>query len=83
MTRHLTQAQQKMLCESGYDHRDCCGFGVELRGPGDWATARNLQRLGLGTIDGDPGASLPGMYFNNRDGAALYRDIKFVDEDEE
>lgn len=68
----LTDAQLRLVRESAYDERDGGGFGVELRGP-LWVTARSLVKLGLGTIDGE-GGSLPALYFNNQDGAAIFRE---------
>lgn len=43
------------------------GCGVELRSGADYATAKALQRQGLGHVSG-PGGSLPGMYWSNEAG---------------
>lgn len=69
---HLTDSQLKMVIASGQDD-DGSGFGVELVGAGSWATARNLQRIGLGWIEGGApnGSDLPGLYFNNAEGVRI------------
>jgi hypothetical protein len=68
----LTDAQLSMVSESG-DHDGATGFGVELNGAGQWATARSLVKAGLGWIEGGApnGSSLAGLYFNNRDGVEI------------
>lgn len=68
----LTATQRIMLRCSGHDQRDGNGFGVELRGAGNWRTARALEALGLGWIQGGhtQGSALPGLFFANRDGVA-------------
>jgi hypothetical protein len=59
-----------MLKVSGYDRRDGCGYGVELRGADNWRTARSLVKLQLGWIEGGRpnGSDLPGLFFANREG---------------
>lgn len=69
----LTDAQLKMLIDSG-DNK----YGVELRGA-SWATARSLQAKGLGSICGDPGGDLPGLFFANDEGVRILHEF---DEDE-
>ncbi len=61
----LTDPQLKMVAASSDK-----GFGVDLRGPGDWRVARRLQLLGLGHIEGGApnGSELPGLYFNDTEG---------------
>jgi len=68
----LTDKQLAMIFESGEgtDADDTVGFGVELRA-GAWATARSLAGKGLGSIAGDPGGSLPGMFFANEEGVRI------------
>jgi hypothetical protein len=68
----LSDAQLSMVMQSG-DDRGHDGFGVELRGAGEWATARSLVGKGLGWIEGGMpnGSDLPGLYFNNADGVAI------------
>jgi hypothetical protein len=68
----LTDAQLRMVMESGDDDQ-ASGFGVEIRGAGQWATARSLAHAGLGWIEGGApnGSSLPGLYFNNREGVEI------------
>lgn len=77
-TEHLTDAQLRMVIQSGFDSYDGQGYGVELRGSGAWATARSLTRLGLGWIEGgEPqGSSLPGLFFNNREGVRICREFE-------
>nr|WP_218821377.1 hypothetical protein [Sphingomonas laterariae] len=62
-----------MLRESGHDPLDGRGYGVELRGAGEWATARALVAASLGWIEGGrpQGSELPGLFFANRDGVAI------------
>jgi len=50
------------------------GCGVELTTSQLYAAARALKRRGLGEVTG-PGGSLPGMYWNNRDGLAKRLDL--------
>jgi len=72
----LTAPQLAMVLESGSDDQHGVGhegYGVELRGSA-WATARSLNRLGLGWIQGDPGGELPGLYWNNIHGVCIARD---------
>jgi hypothetical protein len=68
----LTDAQLRMVMQSG-DHDGASGYGVELAGAGQWATARSLEKAGLGWIEGGApnGSSLSGLYFNNRDGVEI------------
>jgi len=72
MKSALTPAQVAMLQSSGHDPRDGNGYGVDLTGAGNWRTARILQSLGLGWIEGGHpnGSVLPGLFFANRDGVA-------------
>lgn len=81
-TEHLTDAQFRMVTESGDYGDGAGGFGVELRGAGAWATARSLVGLGLGSIQGGApnGSSLPGLYFNDEDGCRIVHEF---DEDED
>lgn len=74
----LTDAQLRMVVASGVDSAGD-GYGVELRGR-DWTVARNLVRLGLGTIEGGApnGSKLPGLYFNNAEGVRIVNE--FADE---
>lgn len=69
----LTPKQVAMLEESGHDTKDRCGFGVELRGAGDWNSARSLRDLELGWIEGGrpQGSELPGLFFANRAGVGM------------
>lgn len=75
----LTDAQLRMVMQSG-DHDGASGYGVEING-GQWAAARSLVKAGLGWIEGGKpnGSSLPGLYFNNRDGVEITHEF---DEDE-
>lgn len=68
----LTDSQLLMVCDSG-ENTEHSGFGVELRGAGEWAIARSLVKKGLGTIEGGApnGSSLPGLYFNNENGVSV------------
>jgi hypothetical protein len=60
-----------MLLESRPDDIDGVeGIGVELRTGADYAVAKSLQRLGLGSVTG-PGGFLPGMYWNRKPGVSL------------
>jgi hypothetical protein len=70
--RTLTPAQRLMLSCSGHDPRDGNGYGVQLYGAGNWRTARSLEALALGWIQGGHanGSPLPGLFFANRDGVA-------------
>lgn len=72
MNRPLTASQRVMLRCSGHDPKDGNGFGVPLRGAGNWATARALERLELGWTEGGrpAGSELEGLFFANRDGVA-------------
>jgi hypothetical protein len=65
----MTDAQVAMIMDSGPK-----GLGVELRGAGPWAIARNLVAREYGWIEGDPGDGLPALYFNNADGEAFARE---------
>lgn len=82
-TDGLTPAQLRMVMESGSGNYGE-GFGVELNGAAQWRVARNLEKLGLGDIqDGAPqGSSLPGLYFNNSEGARIVNEFA-PDEDED
>ena len=77
----LTDAQLRMVMQSG-DNRGDDGFGVELRGAGDWAVARALVAKELGSIEGGipNGSNLPGLYFNNAEGVRITHEF---DEDDE
>jgi hypothetical protein len=72
MNRPLTTVQHLMLTCSGHDPRDGNGYGVQLYGAGNWRTARSLEALALGWIEGGHpnGSTLPGLFFANRDGVA-------------
>lgn len=72
----LTPPQRHMLRVSGYDRRDGNGYGVQLSGAGNWRTARSLEKLELGWIEGGQpnGSALPGLFFANRDGVRLVAD---------
>ncbi len=64
----FTAAQASLIKASDPSDRDPTdGAGVELRGA-MFATARRLEEMGLGVIEGDPGQELPALYFNNADG---------------
>lgn len=78
----LTDAQLSMVIESGCENYGE-GFGVELRGSARWRVARNLEKLGLGDIEGGApnGSSLPGLYFNNSEGARIVNEFAEDDED--
>jgi hypothetical protein len=76
----LTDAQLRMVVMSG-DNDGYGGFGVELRGS-EWATARSLVKAGLGTIHGDPGGELPGMYFNTAAGVVVTHEFDPEEDDE-
>lgn len=76
-TEDLTDAQLKMLIASGKDR-----YGVELRGA-NWRTARSLQTLGLGGIEGDPGAELPGLFFGNDEGVRILGEFDYLDDEAE
>ena len=71
----LTATQRLLLrCSAAeVDPKDGCGYGVTLRGAGNWATARALEKLELGWIQGGlcNGSALPGLFFANRDGVAM------------
>lgn len=73
----LTEPQRKMLLGSEPSDRDPDeGAGVELWTGADYATAKALERRGLGDVEG-PGQpkGMPGLYFNNSDGLALRREL--------
>jgi hypothetical protein len=76
----LTDAQFRMVLDSS-DDDGTSGFGVELNGSGQWATARSLVKAGLGWIEGGApnGSSLAGLYFNNRDGVQIVHELDEVD----
>ena len=78
----LTDAQLRMVMESGEDRIDGNGFGVDLRGA-RWATARALVSKGLGWIEGGApnGSSLPGLYFNNSEGVRILHEFDDLGED--
>lgn len=76
-TNDLTDAQLKMLIDSG--DNQC---GVELRGA-SWATARALQAKGLGSIEGDPGASLSGLFFANDEGVRILHEFGPEEDDDD
>ena len=80
---HLTEKELSMVLESGQGRHDADGFGVELRGAGQWKTARSLVAKGLGWIEGGApnGSSLPGLYFNNQEGVRTV--VEFREEGEE
>lgn len=76
----FTAAQAKMLKASDPSDRDPTdGAGVELRGA-MFATARRLEEMGLGVIEGDPGQELPALYFNNADGLYERRQLLGIPE---
>jgi|GEM_PF-3326641 len=81
----ITEPMQAMLRESGYDRLDGCGFGVELRGAGPWATARRLVAAELGWIEGGrpQGSELPGLFFANAEGVSIVADLEELEEDED
>lgn len=65
----FTAAQAALIKKSDPSDRDPTdGAGVELRGAGMFATARRLEAMELGVIEGDSGQELPALYFNNADG---------------
>jgi len=70
----LTPAETNMLLRSaeGCGDRLTSGFGVELRGAGQWGIARRLVQRELGWIEGGRpnGSELPGLFFANSDGLA-------------
>lgn len=70
--RPLTASQQIMLRRSGHDPRDGQGYGTPLRGAGEWAIARSLEKRELGWIQGGrpQGSELEGLFFANRDGVS-------------
>lgn len=70
--RRLSRAQRRMLEASGLNPRTGEGYGRQLEGAGQWATARSLVKLGLGDIHGGhpQGSFLPGLFFATRDGVA-------------
>jgi hypothetical protein len=70
----LSEKQLHMLFQSGEDDRDGNGFGVELRG-GAWATARSLERQGLGWIEGEGGKGVPALFFNNAEGVRILHEF--------
>jgi hypothetical protein len=64
----FTKAQRQMLLDSEPDDRTGEeGCGVELCTGAHYATARALEKRGLGNVTG-PGGFLPGMYWSNADG---------------
>ena len=73
-TEDLTDAQLRMVMDSGNEGFFPGGHGVELTGSGAWKVARALVAKGLGTIEGGApqGSSLPGLYFNNNEGARIF-----------
>lgn len=80
---NLTATQRLMLRCSGHDPKDGNGYGVELRGPGNWSTARALEKLELGWIEGGHtnGSAFPGLFFANRAGiAAVAPELEEIDE---
>jgi hypothetical protein len=84
-TEDLTDKQLAMVIESGENPRCTGGFGVELRGYGQWATARSLVKHGLGDIEGGRpnGSDLPGLYFNNEEAVRIIHEFDELDEDED
>lgn len=68
-TEDLTESGLKMLMASGDDR-----YGVELRGSA-WSTARALVGHGLGSIEGDPGGELPGLFFANAEGVEVIHEF--------
>lgn len=78
----LSDAQLRMVMESGEGNLWSSGFGVELRGAGAWSVARSLVSKELGTIEGGApnGSNLPGFYFNNSEGVRITHEF---DEDED
>ena len=80
----LTDAQLAMVIDSGNDGFFPGGHGVELRGAGAWKVARGLVAKGLGTIEGGApnGSNLPGLYFNNEEGARIVGEFEDDDDDE-
>ena len=74
---NLTPNQIQMLRCSGHNPRTGHGYGVELRGAGEWRTARSLERLKLGDIEGGMpnGSNLPGLFFANADAVQLLVDL--------
>lgn len=84
-TENLTDAQLRMVMDSGNDGFFPGGHGVELTGSGAWKVARALVAKGLGTIEGGApqGSSLPGLYFNNEEGGRIVGEFKDDDDDDE
>lgn len=79
----FTAAQAAMLKASDPSDRDPTdGSGVELRGA-MFATARRLEEMDLGVIEGDPGQELPALYFNNADGLYERRQLLGLPEPDE
>ena len=73
--RGFTPAQRRMIIASDPDDRTGDeGVGVELRSGADYAVAKSLERLGLGSREG-PGGTLCGLYWNNAEGLAYRRDL--------
>ena len=74
-TWDFTPAQKAMLLASDPDDisgRE--GAGLELRTGAAYATAKALQRKGLGYVVG-PGGPLSGMYWSNADGLAVRAEL--------
>lgn len=75
MIGDLTKPQQAMLLASDPDDiTGKEGAGVELRTGAAYATAKALQRRGLGNVEG-PGGPLPGMYWSTADGLAARAEL--------
>lgn len=84
-TDDLTDAQVKLIIDSGEQPNGTGGYGFELRGSGEWATARSLAKNGFGIIEGGQpnGSNLPGLYFNGPEALRVLHEFDYLDDAED